>query len=462
MDKQLKIRFLGGAGTVTGSKTLLKTPRQQVLIDCGLFQGLKDLRRQNWDALPVPASEIDTVLITHGHLDHVGYLPRLVASGFRGKIRATAPTCEVASIVLRDSARIQEEDAARANRKGYSRHHPAKPLYTLEDAEQAIGRFEACEPDTWIPLDPDLRIRFRPNGHIIGSALIELDYADQRIVFSGDLGRQQSLLLDSPYQPKRADYLILESTYGDRLHEEGNIFEELKAIVNATCQKGGALIIPSFTVERAQELTWVLSRLKVAGEIPDIPIALDSPMGVDVTEVMERFPEWLRLNPADAKQIRSQVSFVESTEASIEMVKQTGPKIVIAGSGMVTGGRVLHYLKQHLGDPASTVLLVGYQAIGTRGRSLQEGCHELRFFGEYYPVKAQIAQITSLSAHADQRELLEWLHAFDSPPSHIFLNHGEAPAAEALLLKIRGQFPGSHCKIARMNAEYALARTQTP
>jgi metallo-beta-lactamase family protein len=260
-----------------------------------------------------------------------------------------------------------------------------------------------------------------------------------------------------PSQPRRADYLILESTYGDRLHEKADIVEELKAIVKQTCDAGGALIIPSFTVERAQELTLVLSRLKAAKEIPDIPIALDSPMGVDVTEVMERFPEWLRVGRDATELVRSQVTFVGSMEESVEMVRRTGPKIVIAGSGMVTGGRVLHYLKEHLGDSRSTVLLVGYQAVGTRGRSLQEGCHELRFFGEYYPVKARIAQITSLSAHADQREMLTWLKGFDTPPAHIFLNHGEPQPAETLLLKIRDVLPQTRCRIARMNAVYALA-----
>ena len=460
MTNTLKIRFLGGAGTVTGSKTLVETHRQKVLVDCGLFQGLKDLRKMNWEALPLPASEIDTVLITHGHLDHVGYLPRLVASGFRGKVLGTAPTCAVARIVLRDSARIQEEDAERANRKGYTRHKPAKPLYTVEDAERAISLFEPCEPESWIPLDPDFRFRFRANGHIIGSALIEMDCLDRRIVFSGDLGRPESLLLYPPAQPRQADYLILESTYGDRLHADSDVFAELKEIVNHTYHKGGALIIPSFTVERAQELTWVLSRLKVAGEIPDLPIALDSPMGVDVTEVMELFPEWHRLDRAASGQVRKEVNFVESMEESIEMVKKDGPKIIIAGSGMITGGRVLHYLRRHLGDPATTVLLVGYQAAGTRGRALQEGCHELRFFGEYHPVKAQIAQLSSLSAHADQRELLDWLRGFDTPPKRIFLNHGEPAAAEALLLKIRDLLPQAHCRVTRPGAEYALAQNR--
>lgn len=456
MEKELKIRFLGGAGTVTGSKTLLETPQRKILVDCGLFQGLKDLRKMNWDALPVNASEIDSVLITHGHLDHIGYLPRLIALGFHGKIFATAPTCEIAKIVLRDSARIQEEDSERANRKGYSRHKPARPLYTVEDAELALEKFIACEPDTWQKIDSDIRFRFRPNGHIIGSALIEMDCLGQRIVFSGDLGRPESLLMYPPAQPKRADYLILESTYGDRLHEKGEVMDQLKEIVNRACKKNGALIIPSFTVERAQELVYALSQLKAAGEIPNIPIALDSPMGVDVTEVMELFPEWHKLDREASELMRTQVTLVKEIESSKEMVHRNGPKIAIAGSGMITGGRVLHYLKRHLGDSDSTVLLAGFQAVGTRGRSLQEGCHELRFFGEYYPVRAQILQINSLSAHADQQELLNWLNGFNRPPKHVFLNHAEAAQAEALLLKIRTEIPDSHCRIAQVNTPYSL------
>lgn len=428
--------FLGGTETVTGSKTLLESDTARVMVDCGLFQGLKKLRRLNWRTLPVSVEEIDHVVLTHGHLDHVGYLPRLVREGFTGTIHATAPTVEVAKIILMDSAKIQEEDARRANEEGYTEHDPARPLYSTRDAKETFQYFRKHEPGDWIDLDKSFRVRFRPNGHILGSTLIEVDVRGHRLVFSGDLGRPESLLHKVPQVPDQVDSLVLESTYGDRLHVASEPADQLQSVIEETAEKEGNLLIPSFALGRAQELMYLLNELKKKQRIEDYPVYLDSPMGVNITELYRKFSEWHTLVTDECSAMCEGVELIRDFERTREVVNESGTKIIIAGSGMLSGGRILFYLKRMISDPATTVLLTGFQAEGTRGRMLQRGAHELKFYGNYHPVRADVRELTNLSAHADQGEILEWLHRFPETPDRVLLNHGEPQASQALRVKI--------------------------
>ncbi|WP_299215164.1 MBL fold metallo-hydrolase [uncultured Aquimarina sp.] len=436
----VKIHFLGAAKTVTGSKFYIETSQQNILIDCGMFQGIKELRELNWKEFPVDASTIDTILITHGHLDHTGYLPRLVKQGFQGDIIGTAPTLAITEIILRDSAKIHEEEADKANKEGYSKHDPALPFYTGKDVEKTLQYFKAKEKDDWISLSDDIEYRFRYNGHIIGACFIELNLFGKTLVFSGDVGRPDDLLLRPPQQPDWADFLFIESTYGNKLHPNQNVEEKLIELINETLYKRGTLIIPSFAVERLQTLMYLLWKLYQKNRIPDIPIFIDSPMGNNVLSVFEQFPDWHKLPMKDYYALCNHINIVTSYKETWEVIDNPRPKIVIAGSGMVTGGRVLTYLKQLVDITTTSVLLVGYQAEGTRGRQLQDGAHEIKLYGKYYPVKAQIHHIESLSAHADQYELLDWVSKIKNIPEKVFLIHGEPSASEAFNIKLRDTF----------------------
>lgn len=436
----IRIHFLGAAGTVTGSKFLLETPEQNILVDCGMFQGLKELREQNWQDLPFDVSTIDTILLTHGHLDHTGYLPRLVKQGFKGTIIGTAPTLEITRIILLDSAKINEEDAERANEYNYSQHHPALPFYTIKDAEQTIKMCTPSEKDEWYHLSEHIRYRFKYNGHIIGATFIELELFSKTFVFSGDIGRQEDLLLFPPEKPQWADYLFVESTYGNKLHPKESVSEKLIELINATAHNRGTLIIPSFAVERLQSLMFLLWKLYNERRIPNLPIFIDSPMGNNVLGVFERFAAWHKIPPAEFSAMKHRMNIIKSYKETWETIDDPRPKIVIAGSGMVTGGRVLTYLKQLIDEPSTTVLMVGYQAEGTRGRQLLEGAHELKFFGKYYPVKANIQHIESLSAHADQAGIISWLSEIKNIPEQTFLIHGEPTASDVLRVKIKDTY----------------------
>jgi metallo-beta-lactamase family protein len=438
--EKVKLHFLGAAGTVTGSKFLLETSQGNILVDCGMFQGLKELREKNWDFLPVDVKTIDTVLLTHGHLDHTGYLPRLVKQGFRGKITGTAPTLAITAIILKDSAKIHEEEAEKANTEGYSKHHPAIPFYTLEEANFTLEFFKAVEKDKWFQLTENIKYRFQYNGHIIGATFIELDIFGKIFVFSGDIGRQEDLLLYPPVQPKWADYLFIESTYGNKLHPKESVSEKLVELINKTIHQRGNLIIPSFAVERLQTLMFILWKLYKERRIPNIPIYIDSPMGDNVLTVFETFPEWHKIPMKEFNAMNNRMNIVTSYKETWETIDNPQPKIVIAGSGMVTGGRVLTYLKQLIDEPETTVLLVGYQAEGTRGRQLLEGAHELKFFGKYHEVKATIHHIDSLSAHADQQGLLDWTNNIKNIPEGVFLIHGEPTALDAFRVKIKDTY----------------------
>lgn len=438
--KTIKIHFLGAAGTVTGSKYLLETPEQNIMIDCGMFQGLKELREINWKPLPIDVSKIDVVLLTHGHLDHTGYLPRLVKEGYRGKIVGTPPTLAITKIILLDSAKIQEEEAERSNEEGYATHNPDEPFYTVKEAEATLGFFQSQERDEWIQLSENIKYRFRYNGHIIGATFIELEIFGKTFVFSGDIGREHDLLLFPPDRPKWADYVFIESTYGNKLHPQESVTDKLVELVDKTIHNRGNLIIPSFAVERLQTLMFLLWKLYNENRIPNIPIFIDSPMGNNVLSVFRSFPDWHKLPIRDFEAMNNRMRIITSYKQTWETIDNPQPKVIIAGSGMVTGGRVLTYLKQMIDKTNTSVLLVGYQAEGTRGRQLLEGAYELKFFGKYYPVKAQIDHIETLSAHADQQGLLDWVSEIKNIPEEVFLIHGEPTAQDALRVKLKDTY----------------------
>lgn len=449
MKNKIEIQFLGAAGTVTGSKYLIQTNHKKILVDCGLFQGLKKLRFLNWDNLPLNVSNIDIILLTHGHLDHVGYLPRIVNQGFSGPIWGTVPTLDIAKIILEDSARIQEEDAERANAEGFSKHKPAKPLYNTKDVEKTLPLFRPQELDKWIEIDKGIFCRFRYNGHIIGATFIELKIGTKIIVFSGDIGRDQDLLMNSPQKPEKADVLLIESTYGNRLHLN-NAEERLTEIINTAAINKGTIIIPSFAVERAQTLMYLLWKLKKKGAIPNLPVYMDSPMGSTVLDIFEKYPDWHKLPIEESKEMIKDIKQIQTIQETYTLAASEKPKIIIAASGMASGGRVLTYFVQYLGKSSTTILLVGFQAEGTRGRALLEGAEEVKIFGKYFPVKAKIENVEGLSAHTDQLGLIGWMHELKQKPEHIFIVHGEPQAADALRVKIKDIY-GWNCEIPALN-----------
>ncbi|NJB87684.1 metallo-beta-lactamase family protein [Lewinella marina] len=437
----IHLRFLGGAGTVTGSKFLLEVDDRRILVDCGLFQGLKTLRNLNWARPDYDPATLDLVILTHGHLDHCGYFPRLERYGFTGEIWGTEPSLAVAEIILRDSAKLQEEEANHANRWGYSKHHPAKPLYATEDVPRTLERFRPQAAGKWQQVSPAVAVRFRPVGHIIGAAFLEVDIDGRRLVFSGDVGRPGDPLLPDPERPERADWLVIESTYADRLHPPADPAEQLGQLITESYADGGTLIIPSFSVERAQSLMYYLWQLRQAGKLPaGMPLYLDSPMASRVLHVFDRFPDWHKLSPETCRNMADTIHTVRTYPESLDVQAREESRVVIAGSGMVTGGRVLSYLTRHVEDARTRVLLVGFQAQGTRGRQLEQGIHEIKIFGKYYRVKASIHRLEGLSAHADQQELLHWAGEIQPDPAGVWIVHGEPHAADVLRVKLRDAY----------------------
>lgn len=436
MENWGKIHFWGAAGTVTGSKFLIETNSRNILIDAGVFQGLKELRLLNWEPLPFDSSTIDEVLLTHGHLDHVGYLPKLVQQGFRGRIIGTAPTLAIAQIILRDSAKIHEEEAEKANEEHYSSHSPALPFFTVEEAEETLQYFSPVDQDVWCKLSENIRYRYNLNGHIIGSCFIEMDINDKRLVFSGDVGGDDDILLKTPAKPGKADYLFIESTYGNKLHPQEDVEQILIDAVQKAIQEKGTIIIPSFAVERLQLLMYLLWKMYQQNKIPNIPIFVDSPMGNNVLDVFGTYVNWHKISAQEYHAMCNHVNIITSYKDTWKTVDDKRPKIIIAGSGMVTGGRVLTYMQYYIDQPKTQVILVGYQAEGTRGRQLQEGCHELKIYGKYFPVRAKILNIESLSAHGDQNDLIQWMSAIEYTPKQVFLIHGEPNATNTFRTKI--------------------------
>jgi metallo-beta-lactamase family protein len=439
-----QLTFLGAARTVTGSKYLVEIGSSRVLVDCGLFQGQYELRRRNWDELPVRADTIDAVVLTHAHLDHVGYLPRLAAQGFRGRVFCTPGTQDLAQLVLVDSAHIQEEDARAANQGHYSKHDPAEPLYTVTDAWRALSMLQPVGFDRPMPVVSGVEISFVPMGHLLGSAAVRMRFTDddRTVVFGGDLGRYGRPVLQDPQPIAEADVLLCESTYGDRLHEPDDGGARLATIVNETHARGGKLVIPAFAIGRVEEVLYWLRRLEGEKRIPVQPVYLDSPMAIEALKFYARRGD--ELDTSIQGNRNTTVAFqtqnfrtVPSARDSADLVNSTKPAIVVASSGMATGGRVLRHLDRVLPDPRHTVLFVGYQAAGTRGRSLVDGARQVKLLGHAVDAAAHIEKIDSMSAHADQGEILRWLGGFTRPPGRMFIVHGEPAAQDALKEKIR-------------------------
>jgi metallo-beta-lactamase family protein len=441
------IQFLGATGTVTGSKYVLEVAGSRAMIDCGLFQGYKELRLRNWEALPIRPESIGWVLLTHAHIDHTGYLPRLVRNGFTGPVYATAASADLLDILLPDSGRLQEEEAEFANRKGYSKHHPALPLYSEADARRALKQVVRVAYNEEVNLSKLLSVRFIPAGHILGSSIVAAEVCERdrdpvRVLFSGDLGRYDEPILNDPSSVEEADYLLVESTYGNRRHESLDPKDRLAEIINSAVARGGKIIIPAFAVGRTQLLVYYLRELEDEGRIPVLPVIVDSPMGASVTRLYAKHKHDHDIDMQRLARIQRNAlatrnfSLVQGRSGSKGLNNLAGPAIIISASGMATGGRVLHHLARHLPDPASTVVFVGFQAGGTRGRRLQEGEKEIKIFGQMVQVRARIESMGSLSAHADSEEILRWLRGFKRPPRTTFVVHGEPDGAEALRDKI--------------------------
>jgi len=463
------ITFLGAAQTVTGSKYVLDNGSAKVLVDAGLFQGLKELRERNWQDLPVPVRELDAIVLTHAHLDHCGYLPRLVSQGFRGRVFCTAGTKDLCRLVLPDSGRIQEEDAANANRHRYSKHEIALPLYTEADALNAVALLQPVGYDRPMPVADGMELDFISAGHLLGSAYARIKTGGKTILFGGDLGRFSRPVLPDPTMVEHADYLLVESTYGNRVHDKDDNGEQLAALIKGTAQRGGKMIIPAFAIGRVEELLYWIKRLEEEKRIPVLPVFVDSPMAVDAlarySERLQELDPELQPDQVDeiaphgpaahepreqrrrqARQERDVCAFctqrfrtIGSAQESKELTASKMPAIVISASGMATGGRVLHHLKAALPDPRNSVVFAGFQAEGTRGRRLVDGEREVKIHGQTIPVHAQVARLDSMSAHADSDEILHWLRGFKAPPTRTFLVHGEPPAMEALQARITSE-----------------------
>lgn len=444
MDETASLTFLGAAGTVTGSKHLVRTGSTELLLDCGLFQGLKALRLRNWSPPAFDPRGLAAVVLSHVHVDHAGYLPVVARAGFAGPIFCTPATADLLPILLLDAAKLQEEEAATANRYGYSKHHPALPLFTTEDAERAVALVAPRRYGEAFRIADGVEATFHRAGHILGAATVELRLPGTRLVFSGDLGRWDRPILHDPELVPEADVVLIESTYGDRTHPPDAV-GRLARIVNDAVARGGALLVPSFAVGRTQELIWMLRQLEDAGRIPSLPVFLDSPMAIDVSEVYARHPEehdlaMTALADRDRSPLRCrQYQLLRSAQESRTLNHRDVPMIVIAGSGMATGGRILHHLKNRLADPKTTVMLPGFQAADTRGRKLKEGAREVRIHGTNVPVRATIEVLDGLSAHADRDALLRWLRGFTRPPRQTWVVHGERSAAEAFAGAIRAE-----------------------
>ena len=432
----MNLTFLGATDTVTGSKYLLREGGATLLVDCGLFQGYKQLRLRNWQGLPVAAGAIDAVVLTHAHLDHSGYLPLLARQGFRGKVYCTPATRDLCGILLPDSGHLLEEEAQYLNRHGLSKHDPALPLYTRDDAVRCLRLLHPVEYGReWQPA-PGLHATLQPSGHMPGAAFVRIDNGSRSILFSGDIGRPADLVLKAPVRVAGADYLVVESTYGDRLHERDDPLRQLADVIKRTAARGGVVVVPAFAVGRAQVLLHCMRLLKQSHAIPDVPVYLNSPMAASAVRVYQQHLEALRLTRAECDAMAQVAHIVETPEESRELNARRGPMVIIAASGMATGGRVVHHLKAFAPDARNTILFTGHQAGGTRGASLVAGAPTVRIHGEDVPVRAEVAVLGTLSAHADAGEILDWLRGFAAAPKQTFITHGEPASADALRLRI--------------------------
>jgi len=434
------LTFLGATETVTGSRYLLRGSSASVLVDCGLFQGTRKLRDQNWNELPFDPRTLDAVILTHAHIDHSGYVPRLCKAGFRGPVYCTPGTRDLLQLLLPDAGHLQEEEAAHANKWGYAKHHPALPLYTREDAEESLRQLKVIDFHASFTPAPGVVASFTRAGHIIGAASLSISIEGASIVFSGDVGRLCDPIMSPPEPLPPSDYLVVESTYGDRKHSSEDISAALARVIVETVEKRGVLVVPAFAVGRAQHLLYLIGKLRAQGKIPACPVFLDSPMAIDATELFYRHSADHALSRADCSLMSTVASYAQTADDSKAIDRATGPRIIISASGMCTGGRVLHHLQRFLPDERSTILFVGYQAAGTRGRTLVDGADELKLLGQYIPVRARIVQLDGLSAHADYSELLDWLRSSQLAPRSVFVTHGETGASDAFRRRIHDTF----------------------
>lgn len=439
-QSKFQLQFLGATGTVTGSKYLLRHLGKNILIDCGLFQGFKQLRLRNWKPLPIDPKNIDAVILTHAHIDHTGYLPLLVKNGFKGPVYCTSATRDLCEVLLMDSARLQEQEATYLNKHLISKHKPALPLYTPDDAIRSLQLLQTVELYKEQSLSKSLRFHLLPAGHILGATMVNINSDEQSILFSGDLGRQNDLIMKPPAIVKHADYLVIESTYGNRIHETEDPLVKLADVINRTIQRGGKVIIPSFAVGRTQTLLYSIHLLKSQNIIPDdLPVYLNSPMAEEATAIFDNHPDDHHLTVEQSAALCRTAKVITDVEGSKQLNLRKEPMIIIAGSGMGTGGRVIHHFKAFAPDARNTILFSGFQAGGTRGAAMIDGAQSIKIHGEYVPIHAEVTSINSLSAHADANEILTWLKHFEQPPTRTFITHGEPVAADALRLKIKEQ-----------------------
>lgn len=432
----MRLTFLGATGTVTGSKYLLETGNRRILVDCGLFQGLKQLRLRNRKPFPLPPSEIDAVVLTHAHLDHSGYVPLLVKNGFRGRVYCTPPTTDLCAVLLPDSGHLQEEEAEIANRYGYSKHRPALPLYTRQDAIISLDSFESVDFGRDFEPAPGFRVRFSRVGHMLGAACVRVEAGGTSILFSGDIGRPNDPMLPPLEIPEPAEHLVTESTYGDRRHSPQDPAEAIAEVVARTAARGGAVVIPAFAVGRTQLILLHLYNLRRENRIPPIPIYVDSPMASRATDVYSLHANETRLGRDLCRAVCDFPTFTESVPESKELDRMATPRIIISASGMATGGRVVHHLKALAPDPRNTILFAGHQAVGTRGATIVQGTGSVKIHGEYVPVRAEVVALDNISAHADHVEIIDWLRRFGRPPLNTFVTHGEPASADAMRLRI--------------------------
>lgn len=440
------LQFLGAAGTVTGSRYLVESGGHRVLVDCGLFQGYKQLRERNWAPFPVDPASIDAIVLTHAHLDHSGYLPALVKQGFRGRIHCTHGSAALCGLLLPDSGHLQEESAKYAARKGYSKHKEPLPLYTEEDARKSLRQLHGHDHGEDFEVVPGIRVRFHPAGHIIGAAHVSMNVQGQRLHFSGDLGRQNESLMNPPSPLPACDVLVCESTYGNREHVRIDQEAELAPIVRRVAARGGVIVIPAFAVGRAQALMLHLARLRQRGDIPRVPVYLNSPMAVDATRIYHRHHDEHHIPDEECRLMYEVATFVNSVEESKALNQQRGPMIIISASGMITGGRVLHHIEAFGADHRNAILLAGYQAGGTRGAALAQGARTLRMFGREVPIRAEVIQLEGFSGHADATELLDWIRSAPQAPRAVYVTHGEPDAADALRARIQREL-GWHARV---------------
>jgi metallo-beta-lactamase family protein len=435
----MQIQFLGAADTVTGSRHLVHIGGQRILLDCGMFQGYKVLRERNWAADGLVPADVDAVVLSHAHLDHSGWLPVLAARGYRGPVYASPATCDLAEVLLRDAAHLQEEDARRANRHGYSKHAKALPLFTTADVRRVLAKLQPLPFDRRVAIG-DVQVALTPVGHLLGASAVTLAHRKEQLVFSGDLGRSQDLLMPAPQTVAQADVLLVESTYGNRRHPQEDAAARLAEVVNATIHRGGSVLLPAFAVGRAQALLVVLRRLKRAGRIPaDLPVFLDSPMAIQATELYRHHQKLLRIPGAEARAMADGVRLVSTAQQSMRLARSRYPAVIISASGMATGGRVLHHLKALLPDERHHVVFAGFQVGGSRGAHLVAGATEVKIHGEYVPVRAAVSHLEGFSGHADADELMAWLRALRQPPRQTFVVHGEPEASDALRRRIQDE-----------------------